>query len=88
MPHPHEEIVRRAYEAINRGDVDAFVAEFADDAVWHGSETRVEGAEAIGRIVAGLKEASEGTLRIDLHDVLANDEHAIVLQVTTAERKG
>jgi hypothetical protein len=36
MPHPDEETVRRAYAAINGRDLEGFVVEFADDAVWHG----------------------------------------------------
>lgn len=37
-------------------------------------------------MVHQLIEASEGTLQIHLHDVLANDEHTVALQVTTAQR--
>jgi ketosteroid isomerase-like protein len=88
MPHPNEETVRRAYAAINARNVEGFIAEFADDAVWHGSGTEVRGKGAIGGIVSGLIEASGGTLHIELHDVLANDEHVAVLQITRAERKG
>jgi ketosteroid isomerase-like protein len=88
VPHPNEEVVRRAYAAINRGDIDGFVTEFAENAVWHGSGRTIEGREGIGALVAQLVDASGGSLRIDLHDVLANDKHAVVLQTTTAEREG
>jgi ketosteroid isomerase-like protein len=88
MPHPNEETVRRAYAAINARNVEGFIDEFADDAVWHGSGTEVRGKEAIGGIVSGLIEASGGTLDIELHDVLTNDELVAVLQITRAERKG
>lgn len=88
MPHPNEQVIRRAYAAINRGDLAAFSAEFTEDAVWHGSEAQITGAEAIADLVAGLREASEGTLRIELHDVLASDDHAVALQVTRAQRNG
>jgi ketosteroid isomerase-like protein len=88
MPHPNEETVRRAYAAINARDVQGFMDEFTQDAVWHGSGTEIRGREALGGLVGGLVEASEGTLHIELHDVLANDEHVAVLQITRAERKG
>lgn len=68
--------------------MDAFVAEFAENAVWHGGGLTIEGREAIGALVGRLIDASGGTLQIDLHDVLANDEHVVVLQTTRAEREG
>jgi uncharacterized protein (TIGR02246 family) len=88
MPHPSESVIRRMYEAINRGDQGAFAKEFASDAIWHGGETRVTGRDAIAEIVDQLRKASGGTLRIDLHDVLANDDHAVALQITHAQRDG
>ena len=88
MPHPNEQAVRRAYSAINRGDLAAFSAEFTDDAVWHGSGTDITGSTAIAELVAQLRAASGGTLRIELHDVLANEDHAVALQITRAERSG
>jgi ketosteroid isomerase-like protein len=88
MPHPNEEVVRRAYAAINRRDIDAFVAAFAENAVWHGSGQSIVGSKPIGALVGQLIDASGGSLQIDLHDVLANDEHVVVLQTTRAERQG
>jgi uncharacterized protein (TIGR02246 family) len=86
--HPDEEAVRRAYDAMNRRDVDGFVAVFADDAVWHGSGMEIRGNQAIGELVGKLMEASGDTLHIELHDVLVSENHVVALQVTTAERKG
>jgi hypothetical protein len=88
MVHPNELVIRRAYDAVNRGDVAGFAAAFVEDAVWHGSGTSISGAQAIAGLVGTLWEASGGTLHIELHDVLANDEHAVALQVTRAEREG
>ena len=88
MPHPNEAVIRRVYKAINSGNIAALVSEFDPDAVWHGSESAISGASAISALVAQLREASDGTLRIELHDVLANDEHAVALQITRAERRG
>jgi ketosteroid isomerase-like protein len=88
MRHPNDQVIRRAYAAINRGDLAAFSAQFTEDAIWHGSGAQIIGAEAIADLVAKLREASGGTLRIELHDVLANDDHAVALQMTRAERNG
>jgi uncharacterized protein len=88
MAHPNEHVVRRMYAAINERDMGGLLAAFAPDAVWHGAGVRVEGAESIAAMVGALVDASEGTLEVQLHDVVANDEHTVALQVTTAQRKG
>ena len=88
MAHPDADVVRGAYEALNRGDIASFMDAFAEDAVWHGAGQSIQGRERIGGLVAGMRELAEGTLRIDLHDVVATDEHVVVLQVTRATRAG
>ena len=88
MLHPDEDLVRRAYEAINQRKLDQFIGAFSDDAVWYGSATTIRGREAIGGLVKGLIELSGDTLHIDLHDVLANENHVVALQTTSADRKG
>jgi SnoaL-like domain len=35
MAHPSEELVRRGYEAFNRGDVETLRQLFADTTIWH-----------------------------------------------------
>lgn len=86
MAHPHEEVVRRMYGAINERDMQAFAGAFSEGAVWHGAGRSIEGRDAIWALVSELINASRGTLEIDLHDVLANDQHVVALQVTRAER--
>ena len=88
MTHRDEEVVRRAYEALNRGEVEIFAEHFAEDAVWHGSGAQVQGREAIAGMVDQLVRATEGTLHVELHDVLASKDHVVVLQTTRAERTG
>jgi uncharacterized protein len=88
VAHPNELVIRRAYDSINRGDTAGFADAFTIDAVWHGGDTSIAGSRAIANLVEMLREASAGTLHIELHDVLANDEHAVALQVTRAERDG
>lgn len=89
MAHPNELVVRRAYEALDRDDMAGFIATFAPDAVLHGGEgVEVAGAERIARMIWQLREMTNGTLRWELHDVLANDDHAVALHTTRAERNG
>lgn len=84
MVHPHEAAVAKAYAALNRRDLDAFVSAFADDAVWHTSDDEIVGVEAIRAGVEELIESSENSLQILVHDIIANDDHTVVLQLTTA----
>lgn len=35
-----------------------------------------------------LAEESEGTFRLDVHDILGNDEHSVALVMTHVTRKG
>jgi ketosteroid isomerase-like protein len=88
MAHPNEAVIRRLYDAINKGDLPAVAAEFTSDALWHGGEAVIAGSHAIAKLVGQLRKASGGTLRVELHDVLASDEHAVALQFTRAERHG
>jgi uncharacterized protein len=87
--HPNELVIRRAYEALDRDDMAGFAAMFARDAVLYGGEgLKVTGAERIAEMIWQLREMTNGTLRWDLHDVVANDDHAVALHTTRAERNG
>jgi len=66
---------------------------FADDVRWHvvGRNPLAgdyEGPEQVIQLFARLFELSGGTLGIELHDVLANDEHAVALFTARGERAG
>jgi len=93
MAHPNEELLRRGYEAFAQGDLKAVKEIFVEDIVFHvpgrglmSGEYR--GREAVLGFFAKGQELSGGTLRIELHDVAATDEHAIALQINRAERNG
>ncbi len=93
--HPNVALVRRAMQAMNETDmskaeeemalVDAFMA---DDIVWH-EIGRAEPRRGKAELQAGLMEgARDWTIAYDLHDVIANDDHAIALGTATATRGG
>lgn len=85
MAHPNAELVRSAYEALNLYDLDVFLSAFAEDAVMHGADGEVTGRDAIRTVVEELIALSNRTLRIEVHDVVANDDHTVALQITTAQ---
>jgi uncharacterized protein len=85
------DLVRRGYEAFQKGDLAAFDDILADDCVWHvpgrgqlaGDKT---GRQAVVEYYGKLGELSEGSIAVDVHDVLANDEHVTGLHGTSARR--
>ncbi len=92
--HPNVAFVRRAMQAMNEMDmskaeeemavVDAFMA---DDIVWH-EIGRAEPRRGKDELRASMSEFSDTTIKYDLHDVVANDDHAIALGTATATRNG
>src|SRR5829696_3363032 len=82
MAHPNEDLTRRGFDAFAKGDVDTLRELFDQDAVWH-----VPGRSQLAGDHRGM-DAILGNFGIDLHDVVANDEHAVAIYVTRGERQG
>jgi ketosteroid isomerase-like protein len=84
--------LREGYAAFNRGDINAVLDLQAEGAVWHGrGSTRYggdhKGKEAILQYLAQVPQDFE-EFKLDVHDILANDEHAAVLVTSRSRRKG
>ena len=94
MPeHPNEGLVRKGYEAFAKGDMATLRELFSEDMVWHVPGTNPlsgehRGRDAVFALFGRLAELSGGTFRIDLHDVVANEEHTVALTRATASRQG
>ena len=94
MAHPNEDLVRELFAAFGRGDMDALRKQYwADDIRYHlpGRSPLAgdyEGPEQVLQLFARLFELSDGTFSFELHDVLANDEHAVALFTVGGERAG
>ncbi len=94
MTHPNEELLREAFAAFMRGDMEALQTKyFAEDIRYHvAGRSQIAGdyegiAQVLG-LFGRLFELSGGTLRLELHDVVANDEHGVALFKVLAEREG
>jgi uncharacterized protein len=87
-------IMRRAYEAFNRGDLEALTEMFDESAVWHlpGRSSMAkdyQGAAAILAYFGQLGQETGGTFRAELECLLADDDDRVVgIQRSTAERNG
>jgi ketosteroid isomerase-like protein len=81
-------LIRDSLDAFNRGDVEAAADFLADDVEWHeiGRAEPIVGKAALaaryGAAIPGWEITAE------LHDVLANDDHAIALVTATAGMGG
>jgi uncharacterized protein len=94
MAHPNEDLVREGYAAFGRGDIDALQNQFFAAGIrWHflGRSPFGGDYEGLGPVLDWLGrsfEATGGTIRIELHDVIGNDEHVVALTTVRAERAG
>ncbi|MEX0710649.1 MAG: nuclear transport factor 2 family protein [Chloroflexota bacterium] len=82
------QVLRQALDAFNSGDAQAAAALMADDIEWHeiGRADPIIGKEALAaRFGTALP---EWDISVDLHDIIANDEHAIALVTATARMGG
>ena len=85
--------MRRAYDAFNRGDMDTLRQLWTDDVVWPvGGRNRLSGekrgADAIIAYFGQLIEASGGTLKVELHDVVGNEQHILSMHTLSAQHQG
>jgi len=89
--HPNVELTRQGYEAFAKGDLAALSGLIAGDVTWHvlGAgplSGDYRGRDAVFGFFGRLAEETAGTFRLDVHDVLANDEHAVALCMLSASR--
>lgn len=93
MAHPNEALLRRGYDAFGKGDMATIAELFADDIIWHVPGNNPLAGDYKGRdnVLAYFGKSVEltgGTLKVEVHDILANDEHGIALTRDTAQRAG
>ncbi len=91
--HPNAALLRKGYEAFGKGDMATITDLFSEDVVWHLAGNNQlsgvhRGRDAVFAIFAKTTQLSGGTFKVDVHDVLANDEHAVALTHATASREG
>jgi uncharacterized protein len=91
--HPNRDLIQRAYDAFGRGDIPSVLGIFDTAIRWH-----VPGQSALSGDYFGHEQVlgffqktmdlSEGTLRIELHDIVASDTTVFVLCMVSATRSG
>lgn len=91
--HANVQRSRHAYEAFSKGDIATVTELIADDAVYHiGGSSPLsgdyKGKDAIVGFFGKLVEVTGGTFKLEVHDILANDEHTVAMVRETAEKDG
>ena len=90
MPdHPNAANYRKLSKATEDGDFSAYADGISDDVEWWeiGSTEPVRGKAALAERMQSMM-GSGMSIKVDLHDVMANDEHMVALVNATVEREG
>ena len=87
------EMARNGYRAFNEGHIDEAMATIHEEILWHnGGDNPLtgefRGKDAVMEMLARFGQTMEGTYEADIHDVLASDEHTVVIGTYTATRHG
>lgn len=91
--HPNVARIKAGYAAFATGDFAVLNDLFAADVVWHvpGRSQLAgdyQGRDAVFAFFGKLMEVTEGSFHLDVHAILADDEHAVALTFGTASRGG
>jgi ketosteroid isomerase-like protein len=93
VTHPNEELMRKATDLLNEGDAQAFLDLHTDDVVVHitGRNPASGDFKGKGEVATSLQrqmELLDQPPEFEIHDVLATDDHAVVLGRQRGTRKG
>jgi ketosteroid isomerase-like protein len=93
MAHPNEEFARTGAEALSKGDMQTFLEQQADDVIVHfpgrgplAGDYR--GKDQLAQLFQKQMEMLDGPPQIEIHDILANDDHVVVLNRVWGTRGG
>ena len=87
--HPNVALVRQGFEAFEKGDMEWMDQHLADDIVWHeGGNSKwsgaYEGKAKVLDLFARQTQAMASPPSTNIHDVLGNDDHVVVLGSASA----
>ena len=82
--HPNVSVVREGFEAFERGDMARMDQLLSDDVVWHvGGNSKwagaYEGKQQVLEYFGRQAQATSGPTSAEIHDIVGNDEHVVVL---------
>jgi len=91
--HRNVTLIRRGFEAFNAGDIATLTELIAKDAIQHmpGDNQlsgEYKGRESILTMYGKMAELTDGTLRVDLEHIYANDHRAVAVYRGHGTRRG
>jgi uncharacterized protein len=87
--HPNAELVRKGYDAFIAGDMEWMNEHLDENVVWHNPGNNALSGDYRGReqVLALFARTVQHFLpEFDVHDVVANDDHAVALLTLKARR--
>jgi uncharacterized protein len=92
MKHSNAEILEKVYEYYAKGNLAAVLGACSDKVTFQiMGKSKLAGKytkETFPQFVSKIQELSGGTYRLDVHDIMANDRHGVVLASGMLEKKG
>ncbi len=93
MAHPNAEVARSATEALSKRDMEGFLRHHADDVVVHfpgrgPMAGDYRGKDGVAQMFQKQMQIHDSPPEIENHDILANDDHAVILNNVRASRGG
>ncbi len=93
MAHPNVEVARKATEAFAKGDVETFLSFHTDDTVTHfpgrgPMAGDYRGKDGLTQLLQKQMQMLDSPPKVETHDVLASDDHAVVLNKVAGTRGG
>jgi uncharacterized protein len=87
------DLIRSGYEAFSKGDMETIANLFAPDIRWSVSGRNVisgtyNGQDETFAFFGKIMELTDGTFAVAVHDLLASDDHVVVLAKESASRNG
>jgi ketosteroid isomerase-like protein len=81
--------VRAGYDAFNQADIPALIDLFAEDIIWHFPGSNKLAGDYVGRdatlgVLGAYGEAAGGTLKANMIDIMASDNHVAGVANDTA----
>lgn len=93
VDHANGRVVGGALQALAQGEIPRFLEELTDDVVWHvggrnAASGVYQGRDEVLRSFRVLQGMLGGPPRVTPHDLLATDDHVVVLNNLVAQRRG
>jgi len=93
MEHPDAVAYRRTADAFRKRYWDVLAALIDEDVIWHVPGTAplagdVHGRDELFRFFERLNETTDGTFKLEGHDVLGTDDHVVALSDMSAIKDG